>query len=45
MRLAIKVKKIRYVFIVRWDADRKYKWLPYIFVAKVGPTIDHRVTS
>ena len=38
MRLSIKPFKVRYVLKVSLSSDRKIKWLPSIFWAKVGPT-------
>ena len=37
MRLSIKPFKVRYVLKVFLSPDRKIKWLPSIFWAKVGP--------
>jgi uncharacterized membrane protein SirB2 len=38
MRLSIKLFRVRYVLKVSLSPDRKIKWLPSIFWAKVGPT-------
>jgi hypothetical protein len=39
MRLSIKPFDIRYVLKISFPPDRKIKWLPAIFWAKVGRAI------
>ena len=39
MRLSIKPFKVRYVLKVSLSPDRKIKWLPSIFWAKVGRAV------
>jgi hypothetical protein len=39
MTLSIKLFKIRYVLKIFFPPDRRIKWLPAIFWAKVGPAI------
>ena len=38
MRFSIKPFRVRYVLKVFLSPNRKIKWLPSIFWAKVGPT-------
>jgi hypothetical protein len=39
MRFSIKLFKMRYVLKVSLSPDRKIKWLPSIFWAKVGRAV------
>lgn len=39
MRLSVKLFKARYVLKISFPPDRYIKWLPAIFLAKVGPAI------
>jgi hypothetical protein len=37
MRLSLKLFKVRYVLKISFPPERRVKWLPAIFLAKVGP--------
>jgi hypothetical protein len=39
MTLSIKLFRVRYVLKIFFPPDRRIKWLPAIFWAKVGPAI------
>ena len=39
MTLSLKLFKVRYILKIFFPQDRRLKWLPAIFWAKVGPAI------